>query len=138
MLLYDIRSNQRRKMKSIIVYNPDYSSPTMVKRHTSDPHKAFEGAPKDGTRVLLAHQPRSYTQTRGLQIDLQLSGHTHGGQIWPFTYLVLFQQPFIAGLHRVWDSTWLYISRGTGYWGPPMRVASPSEITVITLRKASE
>lgn len=138
VLLDEHRVIQRGEGKLILGGITDYSAPTMVKRHTSDPHKAFEGAPKDGTRVLLAHQPRSYTQTRGLQIDLQLSGHTHGGQIWPFTYLVLFQQPFSAGLHRVWDSTWLYISRGTGYWGPPMRVASPSEITVITLRKASE
>lgn len=113
----------------------DYSAPSIIARHVSDPHQAFAGAPSDGTRVLLAHQPRSYTQARGLGVDLQLSGHTHGGQIWPFTYLVLLQQPFIAGLHRIWGSMWLYISRGTGYWGPPMRVASPSEITVITLRK---
>lgn len=113
----------------------DHSAPSIVKRHVSDPRKAFNNAPADGTRILLAHQPISYKKTKGLGVELQLSGHTHGGQIWPFTYLVLLQQPFISGLHRVWDSTWLYISRGTGYWGPPMRVAAPSEITVITLRK---
>lgn len=113
----------------------DYSAPSMVKEHVSDPVQAFRGAPTDATRILLAHQPRSYPQAKGLGVDLQLSGHTHGGQIWPFTYLVLLQQPFIAGLHRVLDRTWLYISRGTGYWGPPMRVASPSEITVLTLRR---
>lgn len=116
----------------------DYSAPSMVPAHRSDPAKALQGAPTDATRVLLAHQPRSYPQTKGLNVDLQLSGHTHGGQIWPFTYLVLLQQPFIAGLHKVWGSMWLYISRGTGYWGPPMRVASPAEITVLTLRRAPE
>lgn len=113
----------------------DYSAPSMISAHVSDPHKAFQGAPSKALRVLLAHQPRSYYATKGLGVDLQLSGHTHGGQIWPFTYLVLLQNPFIAGLHRVWGSMWLYISRGTGYWGPPMRVAAPSEITVLTLRK---
>lgn len=113
----------------------DYSAPSIIPNHVSDPEIAFRGAPTTALRVLLAHQPRSYYATKGLEVDLQLSGHTHGGQIWPFTYLVLLQNPFIAGLHRVWGSMWLYISRGTGYWGPPMRVAAPSEITVLTLRK---
>lgn len=106
-----------------------------VPTHTADPVKAFEGAREDALRILLAHQPASYPKAKGLGVHLQLSGHTHGGQIWPFGYLVPLQQHFIAGLHRVFGSTWLYISRGTGYWGPPMRVGSPSEITVLTLRR---
>ena len=64
--------------------------------------------------------------------DVQLSGHTHGGQIWPWNFFVRLQQPFTAGLERV-GRMWLYISRGTGYWGPPMRFGIPSEITRITL-----
>lgn len=113
----------------------DYNAPDVIAEHRSDPRAAFEGAPEGPLRILLAHQPRSYPQTEGLGVDLQLSGHTHGGQIWPFGLLVPLQQHFVAGLHRVFDSTWLYISRGTGYWGPPMRVGSPSEITVLTLRR---
>lgn len=113
----------------------DYTAPRMVQGHVSDPRKAFEGAPEDVLRILLAHQPRDYAAAKDLGVHLQLSGHTHGGQIWPFGILVPLQQRFVAGLHRVWGSMWLYISRGTGYWGPPMRVGAPSEITVLTLRR---
>lgn len=106
-----------------------------IPEHTADPVKAFEGARADALRILLAHQPASYPKAEGLGVHLQLSGHTHGGQIWPSGYLVPLQQHFVAGLHKVLGSTWLYISRGTGYWGPPMRVGSSSEITLLTLRR---
>ena len=68
-------------------------------------------------------------------IDLQLSGHTHGGQIWPFEYFVRIAVPFVAGLYRRGDAQ-LYVSRGTGFWGPPMRFRAPAELTEITLRAA--
>jgi predicted MPP superfamily phosphohydrolase len=68
-------------------------------------------------------------------VRLQLPGHTHGGQLWPFTYLVRLQQPFVAGLDRLGE-LFIYTSRGTGYWGPPMRLGAPAEITRITLRAA--
>jgi predicted MPP superfamily phosphohydrolase len=84
--------------------------------------------------VLLAHQPSVVVEAEPFQVGLQLSGHTHGGQIWPFGYLVRLQQPFIAGLHRRGDSQ-IYVSRGTGYWGPPMRVGAPPEITEIRLER---
>lgn len=114
----------------------DYDASTVVPEHLADPALALQGAPDDADfRLLLAHQPRSYPRALGLGIDLQLSGHTHGGQIWPFGYLVPFQQHFLAGLHRVEDGMQLYISRGTGYWGPPMRVGAPSEITLLRLRR---
>jgi predicted MPP superfamily phosphohydrolase len=83
--------------------------------------------------VLLAHQPRSVFAASRFGVGLQISGHTHGGQIWPFSYLVRLQQPFIAGLHQHRD-TQIYVSRGTGYWGPPMRLGAPAEITQIVLR----
>lgn len=114
----------------------DEKAATVIPEHASDPVKAFAGAPVTTLRILLAHQPISYLRAAGLDIDLQLSGHTHGGQIWPFGWLVPLQQRFVAGLHRVFGRTWLYISRGAGYWGPPMRVGSPSEITLITLRRS--
>jgi predicted MPP superfamily phosphohydrolase len=64
--------------------------------------------------------------------QLQLSGHTHGGQFFPWNLFVPMQQPFTAGLHRLHDM-WVYVSRGTGYWGPPKRFGAPSEITLLTL-----
>jgi predicted MPP superfamily phosphohydrolase len=85
--------------------------------------------------VLLAHQPRSFTDAARFGVGLQLSGHTHGGQVWPFGLLVRLSQPFLAGLHRRGDSQ-IYVSRGTGYWGPPMRLGAPAEITELLLRRA--
>ncbi|EHP37667.1 metallophosphoesterase, partial [Cupriavidus basilensis OR16] len=64
--------------------------------------------------------------------DLQLSGHTHGGQFWPWNLFVPMQQPYTAGLNRH-EAMWVYVSRGTGYWGPPKRFGAPSEITKLRL-----
>ena len=72
-------------------------------------------------------------QARAAGVDLQLSGHTHGGQIWPFHYLVRLDQPVLQGLSRHGERTQLYTSRGTGFWGPPFRIFAPSEITLLTL-----
>jgi predicted MPP superfamily phosphohydrolase len=82
--------------------------------------------------VLLAHQPRAVHDAAERGVGLQLSGHTHGGQIWPWRYLVYLQQPVVSGLAKIKD-TWLFVSNGTGYWGPPMRLAAPAEITEIRL-----
>jgi hypothetical protein len=98
-------------------------------RHRSDPQRAMHGAPADaGVRVLLAHQPRSAAAAAQAGFDVQLSGHTHGGQYWPWNLFVRLQQPYTAGLHRL-QKLWVYVSRGTGYWGPPVRFGAPSEIT---------
>src|SRR5205085_8533253 len=97
-----------------------------------DPGTALAGAPVHAVKVLLAHQPRSATAAASAGVDLQLSGHTHGGQFWPWNLFVRLQQPFTAGLERL-GRMWIYISRGTGYWGPPMRFGIPSEITRIRL-----
>jgi uncharacterized protein len=83
--------------------------------------------------LLLAHQPRQVVDAVAAGVDLQVSGHTHGGQIWPFHLLVRTEQPALAGLSRHGERTQLYVSRGTGFWGPPLRVFAPSEITVLTL-----
>jgi len=102
----------------------------------SDPQRALAGAPADAApRVLLAHQPRSAQGAAAAGFDLQLSGHTHGGQIWPFNFFVPLQQPYTAGLHRL-GRLWVYTSRGTGYWGPPLRLGAPSEITMLRLMPA--
>jgi predicted MPP superfamily phosphohydrolase len=111
----------------------DYSSHHFNPEQRSDPAAAMSGAPADaGARILLAHQPRSAAAAASAGFDLQLSGHTHGGQFWPWNLFVRFQQPFTAGLHRL-NHLWVYISRGTGYWGPPNRFGAPSEITLLRL-----
>ena len=94
---------------------------------------ALAGAPADAPVLLVAHQPRQVTQAAEAGVDLQVSGHTHGGQIWPFHYLVRVDQPTVQGLSRHGE-TQLYTTRGTGFWGPPLRVFAPSEITLLTLR----
>ena len=99
----------------------------------SDPQAALAGAPAHATtRVLLAHQPRSAEAAERAGFQLQLSGHTHGGQFLPWNLFVRLQQPFTAGLHRL-RRLWVYTSRGTGYWGPPKRFGAPSEITRLRL-----
>jgi hypothetical protein len=104
--------------------------------HRSDPQASVLGAPIGAAlRLLLAHQPRSALAAVGLGFHLQLSGHTHGGQFWPWNLFVRLQQPFTAGLHRLRD-LWIYTSRGTGYWGPPKRLGAPSEITHLRMVQA--
>jgi len=110
----------------------DYSAHHFDPSHKSDPHAAVAGAPSDALKVLLAHQPRSASVAAEAGYHLQLSGHTHGGQFWPWNFFVRLQQPFTAGLNRL-GRMWVYINRGAGYWGPPMRFGVPSEITLLRL-----
>jgi uncharacterized protein len=111
----------------------DYSAHHFDPAHRSDPRQALRGAPADALpKVLLAHQPRSAGAAAEAGFDLQLSGHTHGGQFLPWNLFVPLQQPYTAGLHRH-GPMWVYISRGTGYWGPPKRLGAPSEITCLRL-----
>ncbi|WP_307614804.1 metallophosphoesterase [Variovorax boronicumulans] len=111
----------------------DFTAGHFDAAHASDPHLALHDAPPlVHTRVLLAHQPRSAALAAAAGYQLQLSGHTHGGQFFPWNLFVPMQQPFTAGLHRLHDM-WVYVSRGTGYWGPPKRFGAPSEITLLTL-----
>jgi len=115
---------------------PDYSAHLFIAEHRSDPHRALAGAPGEALKVLLAHQPRTIEAAAAAGVDLQLSGHTHGGQFLPWNLLVPMQQPYVAGLHRH-GRAWIYTSRGTGYWGPPLRFGAPSEITLLRLVAAA-
>ncbi len=110
----------------------DHSSGGFGNGHGPDLKRALEGRDPARACVLLAHQPRGIELADALGVDLQLSGHTHGGQIIPWNFAVRLQQPFVAGLHRL-ERAQIYVSRGTGYWGPPMRVGAPAEITEIEL-----
>jgi predicted MPP superfamily phosphohydrolase len=100
--------------------------------HGADLARAVQGRDPARSLVLLAHQPRQAMEAEQHGVELQLSGHTHGGQIWPFNYLVKLQQPIVAGLGRV-GRTQVYVNSGTGYWGPPMRLGTVPEITELTL-----
>ena len=115
----------------------DFSAHHFDPAQRSDPLAALAGAPAGTTtRVLLAHQPRSAEAAEQAGFQLQLSGHTHGGQFLPWNLFVRFQQPFTAGLHKL-RGLWVYTSRGTGYWGPPKRFGAPSEITHVRLVPAA-
>ena len=110
----------------------DWTAHQFGNGHGSDMERAMQGRDASKPVVLLAHQPVHFDEARTHGVDLQISGHTHGGQIFPFGFLTRLAQPFLSGLHRRGDSQ-IYVSSGTGYWGPPMRIAAPAEITLIEL-----
>jgi hypothetical protein len=83
--------------------------------------------------ILLAHQPVQAHEAARYGVDLQVSGHTHGGQMVPFNLLVKLQQPVVSGLGRV-DGVPVYVTNGAGFWGPPVRVGAPPQVTLIELR----
>ncbi|WP_363114183.1 metallophosphoesterase [Sulfurimonas sp. RIFOXYD12_FULL_33_39] len=106
-----------------------------VKNHMPDLKKALLGK-KESPTLLLAHQPKFIEEVYD-NVDLILSGHTHGGQLYPFKFLVGLQQPYISGLHQHNQNLQIYVSKGTGFWGPPMRLGASSEITKIYLEPFS-
>jgi hypothetical protein len=114
---------------------PDFTGGRVLPGHAPDLERALAGRDPERALVFLAHQPRQISLARGRGVGLQLSGHTHGGQLWPFGTLVYLMQPWIAGFHRADDGTQIYVSRGTGFWGPPMRVGNPPEIAGIVLTR---
>lgn len=101
----------------------------------ADVKAALAGVPQDRAVILLAHDPRTFEQASTAGVDLQLSGHTHDGQLWPFNWAVRITTRFVAGLYRVGEAQ-VYVSRGTGFWGPPMRVLAPAEVSVLILHAA--
>ncbi|HZI09288.1 MAG TPA: metallophosphoesterase [Myxococcus sp.] len=116
----------------------DFDAGHMHPAHASRPDVALAGAPAGVPRLLLAHQPRTALRVAqaGVAVDLQLSGHTHGGQIFPFNFFVKLQQPVVSGLATV-EGVRVYTHRGTGYWGPPLRLGPAPEIAELTLVSAS-
>lgn len=117
----------------IIAGITDYAAGHIIPSHASDPHAALAGCERLAIpKIMLAHQPRSAEDVAAAGADLQLSGHTHGGQFWPWNFFVPLQQPYTVGLHKL-NNLWIYVNRGTGYWGPPKRLGGRSEITCIRL-----
>jgi hypothetical protein len=113
----------------------DYKASQFGNGHGADLSRALQGADPSRPVVLLAHQPLAVREAQEKGVDLVLSGHTHGGQIWPWHFFVRLQQPVVRGLHR-FGSTQIYVNSGTGYWGPPMRIGAPAEITKIVLESS--
>jgi predicted MPP superfamily phosphohydrolase len=111
----------------------DHHAHLVSSRHREDADAALAGRDPSRAVILLAHDPATFPAALRLGVDLQLSGHTHGGQIWPFEYLVRLSTPYVAGHYSV-NGSQLYVSRGTGFWGPAMRFRAPAEITEITVR----
>lgn len=96
--------------------------------------EALKNCKENSPTILLAHQPKFLkTVEDSSKIDLVLSGHTHGGQIFPFNFLVKLEQPYVKGLHWHNSTTQIYVNKGTGFWGPPMRLGASSEITILSL-----
>lgn len=112
---------------------PDHHAGRFLSEHEPDLARALAGRDPERELVFLAHQPKQLALARGLGVGLQLSGHTHGGQMWPFRALVAMAQPFVTGLHRTEEGSAIWVSRGAGFWGPPMRVLEPAEIPTIVL-----
>ena len=111
---------------------PDRGGGHFSSFHKTDMKKALGGMNPSDFKILLAHQPKDVEYALKYGFDLQLSGHTHGGQYFPFSLLVQLAHPFIKGLHKR-ENTWIYINQGTGYWGPPLRIGTEPEITEIVL-----
>ena len=112
----------------------DYRAHQIKSTHKTDPNKSLSGLSESTLKIVLAHQPASIFKVHEAGADLQLSGHTHGGQFWPFTYPTKWANPYLEGLHNH-HGTQIYVNRGTGYWGPPLRIGVPAEITLFQLRK---
>ncbi len=114
---------------------PDVQASWFVPAHRSDPAAAAAGAGGCALKLLLAHRPESCEEAEKAGFDLQLSGHTHGGQFFPFRLLLPLASRYVRGLHRH-GRMWVYVSCGTGYWGPPNRFTVPAELTLLTLKRA--
>jgi hypothetical protein len=112
----------------------DYRSQRIEPTHVSSPGASMLGAPEHDVSILLAHQPNSIHEAAKAGFDIQLSGHTHGGQYFPYIFFIHMFQDYVAGQYLV-DETVLYVNTGTGYWGPPMRLGTTPEITLHTLKR---
>ena len=112
----------------------DFRAHQIIPSHKSNPKSALNGIKSEKVKILLAHQPSSIFKANEAGYDLQISGHTHGGQFWPFTYPTKKANPYLSGLHNH-NGTQIYVNSGTGYWGPPLRLGVPAEITLFKLKK---
>lgn len=134
ILLNDHEVIARDGEKLVVAGVTDYSTRKMQAPYATDIAQAAQRMPQDAVKVLLAHQPTDYRKAAEAGFDLQLSGHTHGGQFFPWSIGFHLFHKYLYGLGQYKDM-WIYVTRGTGYWGPPLRTFAPSEIVLLTLRK---
>jgi predicted MPP superfamily phosphohydrolase len=112
---------------------PDRTALRLGESPVPDFEKAAAGASALATRILLSHQPKSLDKVKQAGFALQISGHTHAGQYFPFTWIIPLFEPYTHGLYDL-EGLKLYVSKGAGFWGPPLRSGGPGEITLLTLR----
>jgi predicted MPP superfamily phosphohydrolase len=132
VLLNEHRLLRVKRARLALAGVPDYDAGLTTAAHASRPHAAARGSERADCRVLLAHQPRSLFDAADAGFDLQLSGHTHGGQCFPGHLVVALTQPFVSGLHR-YRRLQLYVTSGVGTWGAPIRLGAPAEIALVTI-----
>jgi len=134
VLLNEHRLIEHAGARLLLAGVTDFRAHDYLPAHRSDAAQAVAGAAAADLRILLAHQPKSVLAAAEAGFDLQLSGHTHGGQYLPWGAMAAVANPYVRGLHRHNERTWIYVSPGTGFWGPPLRLGTEPEITLIRLR----
>jgi predicted MPP superfamily phosphohydrolase len=112
---------------------PDTQAAFFRKDHTPDLIGTLKGRDEERELILLTHRPDDIFQAAKAEVGLQISGHTHGGQMWPINVPYKLAYPYVSGLHKHGPHTQIYVSRGTGFWGPPMRVGIPAEVSSLIL-----
>lgn len=132
VLLNEHREIVRLSSRIVIGGVTDPTGVQFSPAHVPNPKKSLEGCANGTTKILLAHQPKAVFEASAAGYDVMLCGHTHGGQFFPWNLFAAAGQPYIKGLHRH-DNLWIYVSEGTGYWGPPVRLLTRSEISLIQL-----
>ena len=136
VLLNEHRTFEHRGQPVVVAGVTDHSAGRLAPGHREDARAALRGAPAGAFRLFLAHQPLSVHAADEQGFDLFLAGHTHGGQYYPWNAVVGKVHPFSAGLYRRPGKGTVFISQGTGYWGPPMRIGTENEIPLLVLRRA--
>ena len=136
---FQVLNNEHRALNHktstlVIVGVPDIMS-ARIGTGGPDPHRAIQGAPPSDFTIFLTHQPNTVSLAEKIPIDLQLSGHTHGGQFFPVHWLVGLFNRYSKGLHRHNGKFWVYVNQGTGFWGPPNRLGVRAELSLLTLKK---
>ena len=134
VLLNEHRVIKRGDAEIVLAGVTDRAGGAFIPEHKQDIAKALHNAPKGAVKILLAHQPGCYEEAAANGVDLQLSGHTHGGQFFPWQFAVKMVHRYSHGLYRH-DQMWVYVNPGTGFWGPPLRATVPPEITVLVLKR---
>jgi predicted MPP superfamily phosphohydrolase len=135
VLLNEHKLIKRGDSSLAVVGTIDRAGKYFLSDHKEDIPTAIAGIPPETVKVLLAHHPNCYDEAASLGVDLQLSGHTHGGQFFPWQFVVKLVHKYSRGLYKH-KGMHIYVNPGTGFWGPPIRSTVPAEITLLILKSA--